>query len=305
MDLRGFVQNPVFIFVTGALGGLFGTLLKGRVDIWTSDAKRRQDSGTHFFQQIEVLAPSYYLMSNYAYLLSWHLDSYLQMKRELQMSLLDPEQPTYKQLKQYADDTAAQALFEAGKLYRVITDRFFTIGGDYVVPDQWANKSLNGLHDKIMGLLSVDTNVLLNHIDAKTERQEFLAKLQGPEWDHRYDDLRQLYSRYQDWVLKQDKDVKLLAVAARAYSDLFSLQMKRLYQDVWNRTADDPLVAAEVTGQTAGLSDSTRKLIQRAAQENDRLTTRLSDFFKEDESDALLSLGWSYYEAQRWDLALG
>src|SRR5271166_4614615 len=167
MDLASIVKNPVFVFVTGAVGGLCGALLKARADVYTSEAKRRQDMHTHFIQQIEELAPSYYLMSNHAYLLSWQLDSYLQMKQELQMTLPDAGESANKYLSENADVTAKEALFEAGKLYRVITDRFWVKGGDYVVPDLWANQALDGLHNQIMAGLIFDSNVLLKYIDSK------------------------------------------------------------------------------------------------------------------------------------------
>src|SRR5208337_1788270 len=144
------------------------------------------------------------------------------------------------------DVTAKEALFEAGKLYRVITDRFWVKGGDYVVPDLWANQALDGLHNQIMAGLIFDSNVLLKYIDSKIERQEFLDKLKLAEKGvEHYADLREQYVRYKDWVLKQDKELKCLAANARAYSDLFGLEMKRLYKDVWGKTADDPLKTPE------------------------------------------------------------
>lgn len=309
MDLTSIVQNSIFVFVTGALGGLCGALLKARADVYTSEAKRRQDMVTHFIQQIEELAPSYYLMSNHASLLSWQLNSYLAMKQELQMTLQAPGDSPYKYLAENADITAKEALFEAGKLYRVITDRFWNQGGAYLVPDLWANEALDGLHNQIMAVLIFDSGVLLKYIDSKTERQEFLDKLDLAEkGDEHYADLREQYVRYKDWVLKQDKELKCLAANALAYSDLFSLEMKRLYKDVWGKTADDPLKAPEVTGLSTALPAGTKKLIQSAAEENDRLEKRQADAQNTDAnvamSDAFLSVGWSYYDAGQFNRAI-
>src|SRR5208337_694332 len=207
------------------------------------------------------------------------------------------------------DVTAKEALFEAGKLYRVITDRFWVKGGDYVVPDLWANQALDGLHNQIMAGLIFDSNVLLKYIDSKIERQEFLDKLKLAEKGvEHYADLREQYVRYKDWVLKQDKELKCLAANARAYSDLFGLEMKRLYKDVWGKTADDPLKAPEVTGTSTVLFAGTRKLIQSAAEQNDRLKKRQADAQNLDAdavmSDAFLSVGWSYYDAGQFDRAI-
>ena len=122
MDLASLVKNPIFIFITGAFGGLCGALLKGLIDVWTGEAKRRGEWLTHFSEQVETLAPSYYLMSNYAELLSWALDDYIRNKNQLQLLLLDQEGYHFYEtlLKQNGERTAARALFAAGKLYRVI-----------------------------------------------------------------------------------------------------------------------------------------------------------------------------------------
>ncbi|HEY0796440.1 MAG TPA: tetratricopeptide repeat protein [Acidisarcina sp.] len=350
IDLGSLVKNPIFVFVTGALGGLFGTLLKGWIDVRTSEAKRRQDAGTHFFQQIELLAPSYYLMSNYSYLLAWHLESYIQKKQQQRMTLQDPDQSTSKPALEDVSEIARDVLFEAGKFYRTISDQFFSKGGDYVVPDQWANESLNQLHDTIMNLIRFDANVLLKYITAETQRHQFFAKLALSDQDEKLTDLKTQYAAYTDWVRKQHKEVKQLAVASRAYADLFSLEMKRIYKDVWSRTPDDPLHAHEVAGtrslretgedlwKRAGLkarrlsrwagrnppgggppddhfrdfcklAPGTRDLIQKCAMANDRLQERLAALQRvgasSDQADAYESLGWSYYEAQQWDLAIG
>src|SRR5208337_4350425 len=320
-------------------GGLCGALLKARADVYTSEAKRRQDMVTHFIQQIEELAPSYYLMSNHAYLLSSALNYYLQIKQELQMTLQDQGDYGKKYLDENAADTAKEALFEAGKLYRVMTDRFWNKGGDYLVPDLWANEALVGLHSQIMSVLRFDSNVLLKYIDSDIQRHEFLDKLKlAEEGGWGFEDLREQYVRYTDWVLKQDKEVKCLAANAQAYSELFSLELKRLYKDVWGKTADKAVQAREVIGPSTtpatgtkkfrlalerlyrrvwgptaddpatALSAGTRKLIQSAAGQNDRLKKRQADAQSLDAdaamSDAFLSVGWSYYSAGQFDRAI-
>ena len=308
MNLTSVVQNPVFTVVVGALGGLCAPLLKGRLDIWTSEAKRRQDMVNHFIHQIEAFAPSYYLMSNHAYLLSSRLDNYLRSKQEWQMTMLDPDEAAYKNALDDAENTAAEALFEAGKLYRVITDRIWNEGGEYLVADRWAIEALESLHNKLVALLRFDSNVLMTYIDSKTQRHEFLAKLKQSRTDDSLKDLRDQYAGYKDWVLKQDKELKLLAANARAYSELFSLQMKRLYKDVWGKSSEDPLQAQEVTGASTALSASTRTLIQRAANENDRRREKrdaqgVGDTVT-DAADAYFSVGWSYHQERQWDRAV-
>ena len=82
MDIKAFVTNPIVITAVGALGGY---LLKASSDLWTNEVKRRQEFASHFVGQIEAIAPTYYLMANYAYLLSFSLNGYLEAKRQLQL----------------------------------------------------------------------------------------------------------------------------------------------------------------------------------------------------------------------------
>jgi tetratricopeptide (TPR) repeat protein len=161
-----------------------------------------------------------------------------------------------------------------------------------------------------MSVLQFDTNVLLNYIHAKTEERQFRQNLERCQQDEKLQDLRHEYEKYQDWLMKQDKEVKLLAAYARAYSDLFGLEMKRLYQEAWGKSADDPRQAPEVKEASLLLSDGTRELVKRAAQGFDGVRKRQNDLVQQiiDSdlvmSNAFLNAGWTYYVSDQWDLAI-
>ena len=170
MDLKTIVTNPVVLSVAGAWGGY---LAKAGLDVWTSEAKRRQDLITHVIGQIEIIAPTYYLMANNAYLLSYSLNSYLEAKRELQLLPLGVRLSPNDDLKSAAERTAKDALFYAGKLYRIINDSFWVKGGRYFLPDRWANTAIEDLHNGLMALLGFNSQVLLRYIKPDT-RNAFL-----------------------------------------------------------------------------------------------------------------------------------
>ena len=312
MTFERIVQSHTFVFLTGLVGGGLAVLLKALVDFWTGEKKRREDLRTTFIKRIEQIAPDYYLMSNHASLLSIHLATFVRDRRDLQMQLIDQnDRDLFRgHLKNRIEKTAAAALFEAGKLYRTITQTMLVKGGDLLVPDLWARKALIDLHNEVVKLLRFDDNVLLKYIGSKADRQSFESDLQKSKTDPAAADLKEAYATYRGWLFRQDNEVKRLAVNARAYSKLFSLQLERLYKDGWDRSVADPMQARDVVGESRALQNGTRAMIRVAAEQDARLEAKESRLAEEvldrsrSMSNALLSAGWSYYVENKYDIAI-
>jgi len=319
MDILSILGHRLFaVLSSGALGAILGYVLKGAFDVLTIRIKRRQDLEAHVMSQIEKMAPSYYLMSNYAYLLTRCLNQYVEKKHQLQILPIEAGSTSPAALlSSQAEEIAKEALFDAGKLYRVITDLMWIEGGRYFLPDSWANQAIVDLHNGLMKVLRFDSHTLLKYIKAETQPHEFHEKLTASKKDDALRDLRDAYDQYQKWILKEDREVKEAASYARAYSDLFRRQLERLYKDWfessrWRKSPNEPRDAAEVTGRSAGLLAETRELIRRSAarrdqerQEESRLV--LSEITADPEAiaaSALLNLGWNYYIAGEHALAI-
>jgi len=302
--------NPLVLSALGAVAGYF---LKAASDVWTSEAKRRQDFATHVIGQIESIAPTYYLMAYHAYFLSYSLNQYLETKRELQLVPVGEGFSPYDDLKGTAEATAKQALFYAGKLYRVISDSFWVKGGRYFLPDRWANKAIEDLHNGLMSVLVFDPQIMLRYIKADTELRDFQDALTRPRKD-----LREAYDNYREWLLREERQVVQTVAYAQAYRNLFEQQMDRLYKDYykkgfrWRIPSDDPLRAKDVTNQTPGLFDETRKCIQVAAAEREDRQTMRSRFLVAaigSDADTLtgeaaFNLAWNFYRNQQYEQAI-
>jgi tetratricopeptide (TPR) repeat protein len=306
MRFAEIVQNPAFTFITGLLGGTLAVPLKAWFEAWTGESRRRGELKTSFVKQVEALSPTYDLMSNHAYLLSSRLLHFVRDRRALQMQLIDgANRDAYRStLERNLDDTAASALFAAGKLYRLVTDRFWIEGGDYLVPDVWARRALIGLHNDIMRLLRFDSTVLLKHIGRDVDEAAFRLALAAAQDGGTGGDLKLAYAAYRDWLDKQDGEVKRLAVTARAYAKLFESQLQRLYDAERGRADADPMQAAEVTGSARGLPAGTRDMIKLASaqlQQDEAAELALAQEIQNPQrsrSNALLS-------AARWQTLAG
>lgn len=313
LDLKAIERvatNPLVLSAVGAVGGY---LLKSLSDVWTSETKRRQDFATHVIGQIEIIAPTYYLMANNAYLLSFSLNQYLEMKRDLQLLPLDEGFSPNDNLQDAADRTAKDALFYAGKLYRVMTDSFWVKGGRYLLPDRWANKSIEDLHNGLMASFNFDPQVLLRYIQSETDLNGFYEALNKGRKD-----LREEFERFRDWLKKQERQVMYTVFYAQAYSDLFGNQLDRLYKDWftkefwWGAQSSDPLKAKEVVAKSDALFDETRQCISQAAKERlDKEARRSGYLIAEMEADAgtltgeaAFNLGWNFYGSRQFDLAV-
>jgi hypothetical protein len=221
MDIGKILEHPLAVPIIAFLGVILGAILKGVFDIWSNERTRRQDLEKHVMEQIEKAADSYYLMSNYAYVLSYLLYAYIETKRELQMLPLDQastptldEKSLYESdLENRARDIGRDALFYAGKLYAVITERLWVKGGRYFLPDKWANQAIVDLHNNLMQVLGINPTLLLEHIRTDTDLPEFYGKLDtstvgNKKVDNKAKELQDAYHQYQEWLLKQDKEVK-------------------------------------------------------------------------------------------------
>jgi tetratricopeptide (TPR) repeat protein len=309
MDIKAIVTNPL---VVTAIGALAGYMLKASSDLWTNEVKRRQEFASHFVAQIEAIAPTYYLMANYAYLLSFSLNGYLEAKRELQLLPLGVRLSLYDDLQNVADQTAKEALFYACRLYREMNDSFWVKGGRYLMPDRWANKAIEDLHNKLVATFQFNSDVLFRYIKSDTELVDFKDALNKAKKD-----LREEYNAYCQWLLTQERQVIQAAVQAQAYANLFGQQMDRLYKDyyhketVWGVAAKDAAVSPETLNKTADLFEETRKCITRAAQDRRDRETKRSEFFvseiePDDDSligEAAFNLGWNLYTQEKFELA--
>ena len=309
MDIKTILTNPLVIT---AAGGLAGYMLKGASDLWTNEVKRRQEFASHFVGQIEAIATTYYLMANYAYLLSYSLNGYLEAKRELQLLPLGVRLSPEDDLKSVGDQTAKDALFYAGKLYRMMNDSFWVKGGRYLMPDRWANKAIEDLHNKLVATFRFNSDVLLRYIKSDTDLVDFKDALNKAKRD-----LREEYDGYCKWLLNQERQVIQAAVHAQAYADLFGQQMDRLYKDYyrketfWGTPAKDAVVSPDAVNKTTELFEETRKCITRAAQDRRDREKKRSEFFVgeiEPDDDFLIgeaafNLGWNFYTQEQFDLA--
>lgn len=309
MDIKTIITNPVVITAGGALAGY---LLKASSDLWTNEVKRRQEFASHFVGQIEAISSTYYLLANYAHLLSYSLNVYLEAKRELQLLPLGIRLSLYDDLQSVADQTARDALFYAGKLYRMMNDSFWVKGGRYLMPDRWANKAIEDLHNKLVGTFRFNSDVLFRYIKSDTELVDFKDALNKAKKD-----LREEYDGYCKWLLTQERQVIQAAVQAQAYSDLFGQQMDRLYKDYyrketfWGTPAKDLAVSPDAANKLEELFEETRKCITRAAEDRRNQEKKRSEFFVseiEPDNDSLIgeaafNLGWNFYTKEQFDLA--
>ncbi len=309
MDIKSFVTNPLVITAVGALGGY---LLKASSDLWTNEVKRRQEFASHFVGQIEAIAPTYYLMANYAYLLSFSLNGYLEAKRQLQLLPMGGRLSLYDDLQNVADQTAKDALFYAGRLYRMMNDSFWVKGGRYLMPDRWANKAIEDLHNKLVGTFRFNSEVLFRYIKSDTELVDFKDSLNKAKKD-----LREEYDAYRKWLVTQERQVIQAAVHAQAYSNLFGQQMDCLYNDYyrketfWGTASKDAVVSTESVNKATDLFEETRKCITRAAADRRDLEKKRSEYFVseiEPDSDTLIgesafNLGWNFYTKGQFELA--
>jgi len=315
--LQHLVGNPVFVLVSSGVGALLGYWLKAAFDIWTSEAKRRQDLATHVIGQIEKQAPNFYLMCNYAYLFYSYLNRYVETKHRLQLQPSEAGFSPYTDLKSSAEQSGQNALFYAGKLYRVITDAFWVEGGRYFLPDRWANEAIQDLHNNLMSFLVFDPAILLRYILSKTEDVEFYAALAKAETDPALKDLRDQCTRFQDWLLKEERQVLQALAYARAYSDLFGQQMERLYKDwfekgLLRKATADPRKAKEVLDPYPFLLDVTRECIKRTAEQRAAERQECSTFLLAEigadpqaiDAQAFFNLAWNFYIDGHWDLAI-
>ena len=310
MDVKAFVTNPLVVTAVGALAGY---MLKASSDLWTSEVKRRQELASHFVSQIEAIATTYYLMANYAYLLSLSLNNYLEAKRELQLLPLGVRLSLYDDLQNVADQTAKDALFYAGRLYREMNDSFWVKGGRYLMPDRWANKAIEDLHNKLVATFYFNSDVLFRYITSDTQLVDFKDSLNKAKKD-----LREEYNAYCLWLLTQERQVIQAAVHAQAYSNLFGEQMDRLYKDyyhketIWGIAAKHAEVSADALDKTTGLFEETRKCITRAAEDRRIREKKRSEFFvselePDDDSligEAAFNLGWNFYTKEQFELAI-
>ena len=132
MNFKEILNHPLTIAAAAGLGvllaGILGAVLKGAFDLWTNEVTRRQDSRKHVANQIEEAAPTYHLMSNYAYLLSFFLNDFIERKRQYQVtpmtsgSSLEHEE---EYLLNAAQETSKKTLFYVCKLYRAMMDHFW------------------------------------------------------------------------------------------------------------------------------------------------------------------------------------
>ncbi len=309
MDIKTFVTNPLVVTAVGALAGY---MLKASSDLWTNEVKRRQEFASHFVAQIEAIAPTYYLMANYAYLLSLSLNRYLEAKRELQLLPLGVRLSLYDDLQNVADQTAKEALFYAGRLYREMNDNFWVKGGRYLMPDRWANKAIEDLHNKLVATFQFNSDVLLRYIKSDTELVDFKDSLNKAKKD-----LREEYDAYCKWLLTQERQVIQAAVQAQAYSNLFGQQMDRLYKDYyhketfWGAAVKDSADSPDAVNKTEELFEETRKCITRAAADRKIRETQRSEFFvselePDDNSligEAAFNLGWNHYTKEQFEIA--
>ncbi len=327
-------MQPITDFITSypvvffsVIGALLGYAAKAITDVWTNKAKWHQDFRTHFIGEIEKAVPSYYLMSNYAGLLSLTLGRYVEIKRQLQITPREQLSPTpYDVLDSQREEAAKAAMFYAVKLYGVIHDRFWVVGGQYLLPDKWADEAITHLHNDLMEVIAIDPNVLLKHIKADTQEHEFYETLKISEDDDDFEDLRNAYNKYKEWILRQDEAVNKASAYARAYSNLFDQQMYRLYKDWyergwwrkwralwrkwWQKPLNDPREALEVRRESSPLRDETSELIKRSADKYNRQQQKRTDLSEVTarsevrEPNAYLNLGWNHYIDGAYDIAI-
>jgi len=309
------IADPLFILISGTIGAIVGYLIKAGLDVWTEKIKWRQSLADHIRDQIEKMAPSYYLMLNYSYLLSNSLEQYIEIKRQLQMLPIESGSfSPHDFLNERAKSVAKSALFFAGKHYRVLTDLFWKEGGTYFVPDIWARNSIVNLHNEIMELLHFDSNILLKYIEIDTLDYQFYDKIDAAMRDDK-SELRDEFDKYHNWILNEDKEVKRLFDNARAYSNLFSQQMDRLYEDYFKRgwlenSPDDPRDAQEIKAPSLKLYKLTQDIIKKSAEKSERKKHAIDDMFyelqKEEKAAAKshLNLGWIYYASGKHDNAI-
>jgi tetratricopeptide (TPR) repeat protein len=324
------VNNPIAAIVTTAslVSGLAGFFLTRFFDYWTDRTKARRAFASHVAQQIENNSESYFLMSNYAALLSNSLNRYVERRRIMQLQPEDPNSPTLKSdLDQFADYTAKESLFYCGFLFRIITDAFWVKGGTYFLPDEWASESITNVHNSVMNLFIINANISLKYINsAKVQQFQFYQKLD----DETNRDLHEEYVKYKQWLLREEKQVKDAAAYTSAYSDLLRLEMNRLYR---RKPQSDPRKAADIKRRSymerestpasrwhtivekikrySSLDKVTIELIRKSfegqriiKQEQSQLVlTEISSNTEMTKSDDLLKLGWDYYIEGEYELA--
>lgn len=230
--------GPYFVLISGALGGLAGYVLKAALDIWTERVKWRQELATHVITEIEKIAPRYYLMRNFANLLSISLNQYVNLKRNIQLEALDSDSAfsTYQMLDQEARRIGKDALFNAAKLYLYIEDHLWVKGGRYVLADRWAVDAMVDLHDGLMSVFLLNMDSLSKYIKLETRNYEFMDLLKRAEsGDPNLRDLYEAYNEYTEWLRKEDYQVKKATAFAQSYADLFVQQIFRLYKDWFQR----------------------------------------------------------------------
>ncbi|MFZ0510852.1 MAG: hypothetical protein WAM14_04530 [Candidatus Nitrosopolaris sp.] len=320
-----FLGNPFFAIATSAslVGGLLGFGLNRAFDFLTSRMKERHEFATHISKQIEENLQGYFLMSNYACLLSESLNRYVQAKRSLQLDPVDPDSPTdiIKSLDRLVEGTAKDYFFKMGFIYRVITDHFWVKGGSYFLPDYWASQGTDDLHNNLMKYFTFDEDIILKYINStKIESYQFTEKLEK----EKNDDLHQEYVKYKQWLL-EDAQIKDAAAASFAYCDLISQQLNRLYKRNGLRDPRkvpeirkllkakgflNPFMAIRERTSNTTLSKVTAELLNQSSEERlrneaarNRDTDETSGKTEVIDSNALLKVGWGYYINGQYDLA--
>jgi tetratricopeptide (TPR) repeat protein len=323
INIYDLIKDPVFILIATALGAVLGYFIKALADIWTAEVKRREDVADHVKDLIEKYAPTYYLLSNHAFLLSDSLNDYIESKCLRQMfwipsetELSDPSHPAH-QINDLAESNARTSLFEAAKLYAVMTNCFWNVGGVYILPDRWANSAITYLHNQLMSVFHFKREILLQYIDEKTTESDFYIKLKDSEINDCHEDLRKSFQEFREWILNNDTEVKKAAAYAQAYSNLFSNQMTCLYKEWYDRglvlkPTDDPLKAREVTSSSSELYEETREIIRQSTKEFSQKYSARSQLFLRnikgspdlENADIHFEQGWRYYIGRQYDMAI-
>ncbi|MBV9303437.1 MAG: tetratricopeptide repeat protein [Acidobacteriaceae bacterium] len=304
------------ILGSGVVGGVAGWAGKLFSDWFSAEHSRRYALQDQVIKHTERFASTYNLMSNHASLLAGKLTAYLRAKRVVQLMQIDGggTERARRNIEETAGNAAREALFYAVKLYRVMSDLFWTKGGKYYLPDRWASEAIEDLHNELVAHLNFQPQVVLKYVKVKTDWPEFFDTLETANTNPGFNDIRQQEAQFRDWLLKSDAEAKELAAFAYAYADLFdqeigSLWSSKLFQ---GKRRQDPREAREVKAKPSMLLRETQGLVRRAADDADLALERRRKFLggvvegstRDRDFSEHFDRGWNYYVAGQYDLAL-
>jgi len=316
--------NPILI---AAIGAVIGGFAKFVYDNWSGSIAWKRGLQANTRKKIQEQASVYHQMSNYAKVISDNLNSYLQIKSDLQILSLVPckpiksvsVNPVYASMDNEAAYIAKVSLFNAGKFIRTLTDHFLGDGGNYFLPDWWASQSLEAFQYALLNILPFEPFLLLKYIKKGTDAHEFFKELDSSK----NTELKNCYSDYLYWLSREDIGVKELSDYANAYDDLFDQQIDRFYKNwyermegwrevpnvIFNRNRIKKYESNKNIGDKTDfskISPSTDKLIihHLEIEEGKKLQLiELKDDIDLISVNSLINTGWKHYSREEYQLA--